>query len=540
MTYGGRPPLTLTHKALVEQWDYERNRVSPNDVTAGSSKKVWWVCDKGHAWDATIVNRTTRNSGCRVCAGKEVLGGYNDLATTDPDVAAQWHTDNLLKPTEVTRSSSRKVKWKCAFGHTWSATISNRTSRRSGCGVCDGKEVLEGFNDLHTLNPALAAHWHPDNELTPREVTRHASVVVRWRCHSGHEWESSVLAASHLSPPHYCGTCSGRKVLKGYNDLSTTHPELSRQWDASNALSPSDVSAGSERIVLWNCTTCTHTWTASPKDRKRGRGCPRCANGKTTSQGEAELAAFVEGAIGAGRVMRNVRGCLGGKFEVDVHVPSMSVGIEFNGVYYHSEEFVGATYHADKFHAADASKEALIQVWEDDWRDRREAVEMLLLRKLRASKAVRRSEEFSASKLSVSSARRFFAANSVQKLEPGLTYLALMDGSATPYAVMAFTLTIDACLIKGYATHGVVIGGFIALIDEIRSFTNERASMLQVVTDNCVTNGESLLGYGFSLTQELPPTALMVARNTRGASYSKETRRVWDAGTRIWSKEMHK
>jgi len=42
--------------------------LTPEGVVAGSNKKVWWLCDKGHEWCATIHNRSA-GSGCPHCSG---------------------------------------------------------------------------------------------------------------------------------------------------------------------------------------------------------------------------------------------------------------------------------------------------------------------------------------------------------------------------------------------------------------------------------------------------------------------------------------
>ena len=44
---------------LVAEWHPTKNRdLTPKDVTAGSNKKVWWQCEKGHEWEAVIASRT--------------------------------------------------------------------------------------------------------------------------------------------------------------------------------------------------------------------------------------------------------------------------------------------------------------------------------------------------------------------------------------------------------------------------------------------------------------------------------------------------
>ena len=54
---------------LSVEWHPTKNgSLKPSDVTPGSAKKVWWICDLGHEWCAAIYNRTRRRStGCPVC-----------------------------------------------------------------------------------------------------------------------------------------------------------------------------------------------------------------------------------------------------------------------------------------------------------------------------------------------------------------------------------------------------------------------------------------------------------------------------------------
>ena len=68
--------MALTDPVLLAQWDRERNGdLTPNDVTHGSHRRVWWRCEKGHIWQAEVKSRTLLGAGCPVCAGKAVVPG---------------------------------------------------------------------------------------------------------------------------------------------------------------------------------------------------------------------------------------------------------------------------------------------------------------------------------------------------------------------------------------------------------------------------------------------------------------------------------
>ena len=103
---------------------------------------MWWLCERGHPYQAVVAARTTHGSGCPYCAGRRVLAGFNDLATTVPRVAAQWHPtlNGGLTPEMVTAGSRKKVWWQCSEGHVWKAAVYARAgAQKSGCPVCAGR-----------------------------------------------------------------------------------------------------------------------------------------------------------------------------------------------------------------------------------------------------------------------------------------------------------------------------------------------------------------------------------------------------------------
>ena len=202
-------------------------------VLPGTRRKVWWRCDKGHSWQAAIAARAFGSTGCPVCDGKQILPGENDLATLRPDLAAQWHpTKNLpLTPESVSENSNRSVWWMCGLGHEWRAPIGRRVQGNTGCPVCVGKQVEPGFNDLATLDPAIAAQWAQDlnGTLTPQMVTGGSAKRVWWRCDQGHVWVAKIYARTGPQRSG-CPVCAGRFKKNRYrNVLEITLEDECRQ-----------------------------------------------------------------------------------------------------------------------------------------------------------------------------------------------------------------------------------------------------------------------------------------------------------------------
>ena len=177
---------------IAAQWHPTRNgHLAPDQLSAGSNGRVWWRCAEGHEWETRVNNRTSKGTGCPVCTGQTVLAGYNDLGTRFPDIAAQWHPtrNGDLRPDQVSAGMNAKVWWRCDLGHEWEAVVNSRTSKGDGCPVCTGQTVLNGFNDLATTFPKVAAQWHPTRnaDLRPNQVTAGSGTKVWWRCEQGHE-----------------------------------------------------------------------------------------------------------------------------------------------------------------------------------------------------------------------------------------------------------------------------------------------------------------------------------------------------------------
>ena len=205
--------LVTTHPELAAQWHPTKNKLlTPQQITYGNDKKVWWICSKGHEWEASPNSRTNAKTGCPYCSNKKVLPGYNDLATTNPDIARQWHpTKNIGNPSQISSGSLQKVWWLGDCGHEWEMAVRNRIIGQN-CPYCSGKRVLPGFNDLASKNPKLVLEWHPEkNNIKPFEVTRGSNVKVWWQCSEGHEWQASIANRTKGSN---CPECAKQRRKK--------------------------------------------------------------------------------------------------------------------------------------------------------------------------------------------------------------------------------------------------------------------------------------------------------------------------------------
>ncbi len=338
----------IDNEKLMPEWDWDKNNelgLDPNTMTEGSNKKAWWICNKNHSWCSVIASRA-KGSGCPYCTNRKVLKGYNDLRTVNPAICSEWHPtkNGNLTPFDVTYGSEKKVWWLCSkCGYEWQSTIANR-QHGNGCPNCKKNTISEKKSAYHLskkgslqeTNPALSLEWHTtkNGNLSPNDFTEGSSRIVWWKGKCGHEWRASI---SNRSRGTQCPYCSNQKVLQGYNDLKTEYPDIAKEWNyEKNApTKPSDVLYGSSHKYWWKCSVCSYEWLQSVHHRTaRGQGCPSCAKKLQTSFPEQSIFFYIKQCFPD--TQNGYKDIFNSMMELDVYIPSLKVGIEYDGVFWHS------------------------------------------------------------------------------------------------------------------------------------------------------------------------------------------------------------
>jgi superfamily II DNA or RNA helicase len=277
---------------IAAQWHPTKNGdVTPKDIVPGSNKKFWWKCSVAgdHEWRVSVANRTHPGRGCPFCRGQRV-SVTNSLATSFPEIAAQWHPsmNGDLTAHDVVAGAGRKAWWKCPAGpdHEWESGIGTRTGQRGGCPFCKG-QYLSVTNSLATLFPDIAAQWHQtkNGDVTPNDVVAGSNKKFWWQCAvaDDHEWESQTNSRTRNNAG--CPFCAGQKASKT-NSLAILFPEIATEWHQSKngEVTPASVTSGSNKKAWWQCRyDLNHEWEATTAARtKLGSGCPFCAGQRVT------------------------------------------------------------------------------------------------------------------------------------------------------------------------------------------------------------------------------------------------------------------
>lgn len=158
---------------------------------------------------------------------------------------------------------------------------------------------------------------------------------IDWVCDLGHNFSTDPCKFTNPYRGDLgvfkCPYCSGQKVLKGFNDLTTTRPDLAKEWDYSkNDTSPTQITKGSHKDIWWKCSL-GHSWKARVSARDYGNGCPYCTSKSRTSKPEQILYYYILKYFKDARNMATVNG-----ISYDIYIPSRRVAIEYDGSYWHS------------------------------------------------------------------------------------------------------------------------------------------------------------------------------------------------------------
>lgn len=444
----GENDLATLYPDLVKEWDYEENvPLTPEQCMANTNKKVAWICPKGHHYTMNIGKRTQRGDGCPYCSGRYPIIGETDLATTNPEILAEWdHEANYpLTPQQVKAGSGTEVYWKCSKGHIWKASPANRLNKihSRGCPKCAHIILEPGETDLATVYPELVKEWDWEkNEVQLNEVfARSAKVTIHWKCEKGHTWSSTpdarISTGCRIMP---CPQCP--------RNISGEEQEV---FDYVQTLLPNEMLIQSDRKIL---------------------------HGK-------ELDIYIP------------------NLNIAIEYNGLFWHSEFNGK--------GETYHLNKFLECQRQGILLLTVWENHWLNHADIVQERLCEALHTNNPTTIPLDLHdlhlVTDLSSQDTRHFFSQHHLNGCRKSTNCVTLVDENNDIISALSFTIGKRSARIVQYASTRYIPEGFTTLLRAVVDYCSTIPSCTKLVatSDNDWPYDHILSSASFRKDKMTPP-----------------------------------
>ena len=329
-------------------------------VYINSQTKVCIICpEHGEFWQEPVAH--VRGNKCPKCANfnRGSKKRWDTKKFIEESIKTHGDKYNYSKVNYI--NAMEKVCIICPeHGEFWQTPTLHLSGQ--GCPKCVGKNLSQ--EDI--INKFKTIHGDKYNYSKVEYVGMHKKVCIICSEH-GEFWQTP---SKHILGQG-CGICGKRNkgiIRRLTNEEFIYKSKLihGEKYDYSNI----NYITSHNKIEL----ICPQhgIFTQYPYDHLQGHGCPRCGN--IYSLGEMDIYSMLVNELGKDNVILHNRSILKNK-EIDIFIPSLNVGIEYNGLHWHSEQY-GKTkwYHYDKTIECESKGVKLIQIFEDEYLNNKELV----------------------------------------------------------------------------------------------------------------------------------------------------------------------
>jgi GTP:adenosylcobinamide-phosphate guanylyltransferase len=421
-------------KVHGDKYDYSKVRYVNNKI------KVLIVCPKHGEFLQTPANHKSKN-GCPNC-GKDSLIRKNSLSIKGfIERARRVHGDKYDYSKVRYVNNRTAVKIMCP-DHGEFFQIPSNHFNKNGCHDCytvslfhKHKVLLRSFNVSTKITVKYDDH-------------------INAKCSKNHEFKTTLRLLRAGNP---CLKC---------RQLKTKQARKNCILDAQTGdLFYSNICNFGSKIIL----TCPNhgSFVQDIRNHLQTRSCPKC--NCSTSKPEQNIADFIE-SLGF-TIKRNDRKVLQGK-ELDVYIPELNLAIEYNGVYWHSEDKKNKSYHQDKYLACNKLGISLFQIREDLWLTKKEIIQSMIIYKLSLAERVF-ARKCLVNPVSMKIAKHFYNENHIQGAGQCYTKDMHIGLFFNNIMVMCVSVDLKAKYLKRLCTkQGLsVVGGASKLISKIPTGT---------------------------------------------------------------------
>lgn len=289
--------LASSFPDLLSEWCYEKNDISPENITPFSDISVWWKCKKcGRIWKTSVRNRTRLNSSCPTC---------NRMGTSFPEQAVYYYcqrefgtvfnryegfkTDGVSELDIWIPEINTAIEYDGSYYHRSRKgdLIKDKACQKLGIRLIRIKEIDHRYkngNENELSYHYQANNYHDFEELLIKLFTVFLDVKIQPESINIERDRNDILALFYSNQLE--------------ESLATLYPEVCLDWDyaRNGSLDPHNFYAHSGIKVWWKCHICGNEWTTTIASRTAGTGCNKC---KSIKAGEKHIKTLIskEGSL---------------------------------------------------------------------------------------------------------------------------------------------------------------------------------------------------------------------------------------------------
>lgn len=306
-----------TNEQFIEEIKVKNPNIMPLEPYINARKPIQFKCSIcGNIWKG-IPNNVLRGEGCSVCANNRAFSTeefINRLSAINQNITIVGKYINSKTP----------IRYVCKICGTENEAFPYSLLRGHGCNNCarvlrskKRSKTDEKFRDeLKSINPMIETI----SPYTKRNIP------LRCQCRMcGYVFYATPGA---LLSGKKCDQCKiGRASL-----IKSNTAFLSELAKKNPNIEPLEEYKGASAKIYFECKECGNIWPSRPQQLLRWQGCPKCQKRWQTSFPEQAIFYYIQKKY-ADAINSFKSGF--GQSEIDIYIPSINVGIEYDGRNWH-------------------------------------------------------------------------------------------------------------------------------------------------------------------------------------------------------------
>ncbi len=260
---------------ILKEWDYDKNDISPSDVTIGADTLVWWICVRGHSWKASVRSRTTIKTSCPycICSGTSLPEQYiyYYIKKFFPEAKNRCHMKGITEIDVYIPSLRLAIEYDSAHWHKSETSISRDIRKNLACQNHDIILLRIREYGCKTLGPDSNEYYFNGQDGLQNTLYDIFSFInQRYKL-------ELVPDIGFVRDSIAVLECTKQQEIE--NSLSMRFPKIAAEWHPikNGKLKPENFTVSNGRKVWWKCSICGNEWFTTIASRTAGCGCPACS-----------------------------------------------------------------------------------------------------------------------------------------------------------------------------------------------------------------------------------------------------------------------